>query len=39
MNAAMNCELATNLISFLIDGEISSSDQSALDAHLSTCPS
>src|SRR5882672_6376892 len=35
----MNCETATNLISSLIDGEISSSDQSALDAHLSTCPS
>src|SRR5882762_8432176 len=35
----MTCELATNLISSLIDGEISSSDQSTLDAHLSTCPS
>src|SRR5438045_171771 len=34
----MNCQLATNLISSLIDGEISSSDQAALDDHLATCP-
>jgi ferric-dicitrate binding protein FerR (iron transport regulator) len=35
----MNCEAATNFISSLIDGEISSVDQAALDEHLAACPS
>jgi hypothetical protein len=33
----MNCEIATNLISSRIDGEISAADQSLLDEHLATC--
>src|SRR5438046_82970 len=34
----MNCDNAINLISSLIDGELSSEDQSGLDAHLAACP-
>jgi ferric-dicitrate binding protein FerR (iron transport regulator) len=33
----MNCQLAANLMSALIDGEISSADQAALDSHLASC--
>src|SRR5438552_14350172 len=35
----MNCEIATNLISSRIDGEIAAADQKALDEHLATCSS
>lgn len=37
MSVNMDCELATNLISARLDGQINPADAALLDAHLATC--